>query len=126
VLTAGPGCGRRGSSVSGCLFDCVGHQFSVVAVQAGECVTQVDGDSGGQACGEAEHAAFGAGAGQFALLKGGDRFGPVDGRYRGSVARAGGGVHEVLEEVASPQPGGVADQELDGRFEAVQALGVRA
>jgi hypothetical protein len=34
--------------------------------------------------------------------------------------------HEVVEEVASALPGCAADQELDGRFAAAQALGVRA
>jgi len=96
------------------------------AVQAGERGTKVDGDSHGQAGGEAEHAFFAAGAGQPSSVEGGDGIGPVDGRHRGAVDQAGDGVHELVEEVALPQPRGVADQELDGCLETVQAAGVSA
>jgi hypothetical protein len=91
------------SPVSACVLDGVGDQFGVGAVQAGECVTEIDGDSLGQACGEAEHAGFAAGAGQLASVEGVDRLWPVDGRGRGVVDQVGGGAREV-EEVLPPQP----------------------
>jgi hypothetical protein len=115
----------RHSSVPSCPGDGVADQFGVAGVQSGQCVTQIDGDSVGEGCGDAQHAALAAGAGQPALVEAGDRFGPVDGCDRRAVGRIGDVVH-VAEEVITVQPGSVADQELGGRLEVVQAAGVGA
>ena len=56
--------------MSGGVFDRVGDQVGVAGVQAGEGVGEIDGDSVGQAGGEAEHAGFTAGAGQLSLGQG--------------------------------------------------------
>lgn len=56
-------------------------------------------------------------------LEGGDGSGPVDVGHAGVAGRAGNGVDEVVEEVGSAQPGGVAGEQVDGRLGGTEAFG---
>ena len=88
----------------GCPFDGGEGQRGVVAVQAGQCVLQIDGYGVGQTRREAQDAALTAGTRQVCVVQGGDGGGPVDQRHRGAVDEAGCPVHEGTDEVDSMQP----------------------
>ena len=96
-------------------------------VEAGQGVTEIDWQPGGQAGCEAEDSAFPAGAGQGAGVEGGGGGGPVDCGVRclaaGKGVLAGG---DVAGEVVAVQEGAVADEQFDGGLVGVDAAGAGA
>jgi len=107
-----------------CVRDGCGQEVCVLVVDAGQGVAEADGDSAGDAGGQAEHVAFAASAWQAAGVQGGDRGGPVNaGHEGGTVADAGPGRDEGTGEVDAVQPAAAVDQHADARLCGEDAAG---
>ena len=115
-----PGTGGWPLSVG--VKDCLAEQSGVARVDAGGGIAKVHRQVLAEACCQAEDPFFSAGTWQAAFIERVDRRGPVDAGQLGA-AGAGARVREPVPEVAASEPGGLADEQVAGRFVGIDPAG---